>query len=272
MKKIKEFLNITFLFLTLFFVFSCQTVNESHDLTGFIPDRFQWESVNENISITSVKNENIPLIYHITRIRLSSDIEYCTYNANTNDRKLIYPSTFSESSGADIVFNTLPFSKENNTLGIHKENGKIISSPLSGYDALGFYKDTDTGSFAAKIIEHQNESEIEKAELVLGGYWIILKNNVKQTFRSHSYDSRTAVGISEDGSVLYLLSVEGEYKWVSCGLGFQDCAEIFMALDCPNAIEFDGGGSTCLYVNGKNRLSYFPSRKGAAFLGISYRP
>ena len=90
------------------------------------------------------------------------------------------------------------------------------------------------------------------------------------TFRKTN-DSRTAVGLSEDGRTMYVLSVEGEDEKSSTGLSYEQCNEIFMALGCFTAMQFDGGGSTNLFLDGKRALSYPEKRFCPCYMGVCER-
>ncbi|MBR5229057.1 MAG: phosphodiester glycosidase family protein [Firmicutes bacterium] len=56
---------------------------------------------------------------------------------------------------------------------------------------------------------------------------------------------RTALGIKEDGSVIYY-TVDGRSSSYSNGLTLSQLAEELLALGCVSAINFDGGGSTVM--------------------------
>lgn len=260
--------NKILLIISILFLFgSCKTLPKNPEAIDFIPESFDFIKQEKNIALCSVSLPDIPLIYHIIKVEITPNTTFCTYNACTNNGKSIFPEEFVKSSGATVVINTMPYDKNKETMGLHLEDGKILSAASSKYCALSF------SGFPINpevmIFENQNDPKLKTSNLAIGGYYVILQNFEKKTFRAHSFDSRTAAGITEDGKTLYILCVEGEQKWKSMGLGFQDCADIFMALGCKDAMEFDGGGSTCLFINGKNILTYKKTRKGSAFLGLN---
>ena len=59
--------------------------------------------------------------------------------------------------------------------------------------------------------------------------------------------NRTAVGIREDGTVL-LLVADGRSKQAE-GLSLTELQQIFRWLECRDALNLDGGGSTTMYLN-----------------------
>ncbi len=84
---------------------------------------------------------------------------------------------------------------------------------------------------------------------------------------------RTAVGISDDRSTLYVVVVEGRLKNFA-GYNLQDLSLLFKKLNVKNAINMDGGGSTTLVINGR-RVNQLPDeqpqeRVVANHLGFSF--
>jgi exopolysaccharide biosynthesis protein len=61
--------------------------------------------------------------------------------------------------------------------------------------------------------------------------------------------SRTGIGITKD-HLLLLITVDGNAK-ESAGVTIAEFAQIFRALKCVSALNFDGGGSTTMWVNGE---------------------
>lgn len=89
------------------------------------------------------------------------------------------------------------------------------------------------------------------------GYRYFLTNYEMITydvFTDTSSDSqradRSAVGITEDGKVIFF-ACEGRTPSVSCGANLDEVARILKGLGCREALNFDGGGSTKLYIAGE---------------------
>ena len=61
---------------------------------------------------------------------------------------------------------------------------------------------------------------------------------------------RTAVGFSRDSSTLYLLTVDGR-STLSAGMTIVQLAAMLQRLGAWHAMNFDGGGSTTMVVNGQ---------------------
>lgn len=61
-------------------------------------------------------------------------------------------------------------------------------------------------------------------------------------------EPRTAIGYHADGTKVVLLVVDGRQPGVSVGVTSKDLAAILLNLGCTEALNFDGGGSSTLYV------------------------
>ena len=69
---------------------------------------------------------------------------------------------------------------------------------------------------------------------------------------------RTAMGYTSDNKLIILMA-EGRNPGVAAGLSLQQEAEILLNLGCVEALNLDGGGSSCLLLNGKETIK--PSDK-----------
>ena len=70
---------------------------------------------------------------------------------------------------------------------------------------------------------------------------------------------RSAIGYTRDGRII-VLAVQGRTPGVAAGVTLAQEAKILLDLGCYEAINLDGGGSSCLLVNGKETIQ--PSDKG----------
>ncbi|WP_407426915.1 phosphodiester glycosidase family protein [Treponema sp.] len=289
----RGFLILIYCFLLPFFLVSCASNRFSSSNTPFTSD-INWQNLN-NISYAQYffyENKDFPLRCHCLKINLQD--ESLQFNIFPDSEKVFLDSNgsktayfkglsakeFSKKHPSKIFINTAPFSgKEGSSSfiakltdtrkisGIHTVNKKELSAPLKKYSALCIKK-SEKG-YSAKIFKNQTVSEYSGYDFCLGGFYTILTDSKKETFSYQTRDSRTAVGLSGDGKTLYILIAEGERKSQSTGLSYPECADIMLALGAKNAMEMDGGGSTTLYINGKNMLSYSSSRKIAVFFGFN---
>ena len=69
---------------------------------------------------------------------------------------------------------------------------------------------------------------------------------------------RTAMGYTADGKLIILV-IEGRFPGVAEGATLEQEAKILLDLGCYEALNLDGGGSSCMLVNGKETIK--PSDK-----------
>jgi hypothetical protein len=69
---------------------------------------------------------------------------------------------------------------------------------------------------------------------------------------------RTAVGVSEDGSALFLAVVDGR-STASVGATLNELATLLHELGAYRALNLDGGGSTTMYIEGEGGVVNAPS-------------
>lgn len=64
---------------------------------------------------------------------------------------------------------------------------------------------------------------------------------------------RTAMGYTKDGDLI-ILAIQGRFKGIAVGATLQETGSILLALGCVEALNLDGGGSSCLLINGKETI------------------
>jgi exopolysaccharide biosynthesis protein len=64
---------------------------------------------------------------------------------------------------------------------------------------------------------------------------------------------RTAMGYTKDGALIIMV-IQGRMKGVAVGATLTETALLFKELGCEAAINLDGGGSSCMLVNGKETI------------------
>jgi exopolysaccharide biosynthesis protein len=91
---------------------------------------------------------------------------------------------------------------------------------------------------------------------------IHISNNEELRFAGKAINDRhprTAIGYTRDHKVI-LLMIQGRYPNLAEGATLLHEAQIFKDLGCWEAMNLDGGGSSCLLINGKETIT--PSEKG----------
>ena len=242
----------------------------------YIPKNFDWKEVCHGVERFEFSSQSIPLRYHAFKIDLTAGFHLKAFPDSTDFSTLdsygylpVKTKNFAKKNKCVIAFNASPFIKKDKKLvyiaGIHKKDGIIFSKPNNKYAALAFTKD-----LKCTVIPVQTEENCKEYEHVFGGFYPVLIDGEEQKFKTETFDSRCGAGVSKDGKTLYILIVEGERTDNSTGLSYAQCAKIFKAMGCYAALEFDGGGSTQLCLNGKSVLSYSQIRPQANSIGFSF--
>lgn len=252
--------------------YTIQRENELFNESLYIPDVFEWKNVREGFERFDFENKKFPVTYHAVKIDLTkADLEITCFPEESSKTGKIFKGTttkkFARQKNCTVAVNASPFAGKDGQwnltaklgswrqiVGIHIANGIKISEPVFDYAAITFTK-TDS-QWQAKIINNQNEKDLENCDFAFGGFYTVLENGNFVDFQTVRHDSRTGFGLSEDGKTLFILCVEGEIFSKSEGLSYPQCARIFKAMGCSDALEMDGGGSTQLCINGKSVLSY----------------
>lgn len=88
---------------------------------------------------------------------------------------------------------------------------------------------------------------VENAVTAFGGGTMLLKNGEKTpiTHKVNGYNPRSAIGTNADGTVVYILTVDGR-QTASKGVSLDSLADICKDVGMVNALNLDGGGSTML--------------------------
>lgn len=125
-----------------------------------------------------------------------------------------------------------------------------------------------SSSFKQLIQLRQVKSTTWKMKTAIGGGPVLVQNsqvaianNQEMKFAGKAIDDkhpRTAMGYTAEGK-LVILAIEGRRPGIAEGATLKETAQLLIELGCVEGLNLDGGGSTCLLVNGKHTVS--PSDK-----------
>jgi exopolysaccharide biosynthesis protein len=114
-------------------------------------------------------------------------------------------------------------------------------------------------------LEHPKLNNLKKwnANWAVGGgpvlirdYKIDISNEQERKFTGKGIldrHPRTAMGYTSDGQLI-ILAIQGRFKGIAVGATLQETAQILLDLGCVEGINLDGGGSSCLLINGKETI------------------
>ena len=247
------------LLICLLFI-SCAGVPRQQELdtASYVPEAFDWEEVCPGVARFDFENAEVPLVYHAVKIDLSyvdagaGQKETLELTCSRGERT----SEFAARENCVAAVNATPFDKTGELVGLCREAGREISAPVERYAALALKYGEDGAGLDGRIFATQVDDEIKDFDYAFGGFFVVLEEGEVNTEFVRRYTSRTGAGLSADGKTLYLLVVEGEQPRKSIGLSYPQCGEIFLAMGCRNALEFDGGGSSDLCINGQSVMNY----------------
>jgi hypothetical protein len=83
-----------------------------------------------------------------------------------------------------------------------------------------------------------------------------ISNNEEKKFAGKAIADkhpRTAIGYTRDGTMI-ILAIQGRMKGLAEGATLPQMAKIMVELGCVEAMNLDGGGSSCMLINGKETI------------------
>ncbi len=256
-----------------------------YPLTSYVPEFFEWKEVCPGVSRFDFESNapNFPLIYHAVKIELTGQGTGGTNSVNTGmqgasvstgftlvSSQWEHTSAFAARESCLIAMNATPFDITK-LAGLYKLGGELLSEPVARYAALGLRCGGGGEVLEAQVFESQMDGELSGWEAAFGGFFVVLEKGVVRTEYIRRTDSRSGAGISADGKTLYLLVVEGEHPRQSRGLSYPQCGEIFLAMGCSDALEFDGGGSSDLCIKGRSVMTYRVHRRQGNSIGFKVK-
>ena len=257
----------------LWYFSGCTTVSTTRTDMPYQPvsqTEIRWRPLSPGIEAADINDPQFPLIVHIVKIDLLNpavsvitsepalfkNTQGCIRGETTWNFALRH-NTIAAFNAAPFKTGSLLFSVYRTIVGIHVTDFHRMSIPNERYGALLFYADK-----TARIIDSQTE-DVLSADVrhAVGGFWTILRNGTVMPQKLHRRDSRTAVGLTDNGNTLFVVVVEGENKRRSQGLSFEESARLLRELGADDALQLDGGSSSSLVLqeNGTQHI-VTPSR------------
>jgi hypothetical protein len=94
-------------------------------------------------------------------------------------------------------------------------------------------------------VRYAPRSDVGEIAAAVGGSHVLVRDGVPQSFTDAAVHPRTAVGISEDGSEVFLVVVDGRQAHAR-GMSLTELGEFMHGLGAHEALNVDGGGSSTL--------------------------
>ena len=161
-------------------------------------------------------------------------------------------SEFLESSGTQVAINANFFSpccaskhEPKDLIGLAISDGTVVSPFMSNESASALLIMADHNATLTTIEE--TPSGIDDA--VTGSDMLVRDGNNIAPVATTGFagpNPRTAVGLSEDKNILYLVVIDGRQPGYSIGATLQETANLLIALGAFDALNLDGGGSATM--------------------------
>ncbi|MDR0692040.1 MAG: phosphodiester glycosidase family protein [Prevotellaceae bacterium] len=85
-------------------------------------------------------------------------------------------------------------------------------------------------------------------EAVGGRVWLVQDGAIVKQTSDVVVEPRTCIGVSEDGTRVYIMAIDGRNFWYSNGMAYGEMGQCLKALGAENGINLDGGGSTTFFI------------------------
>lgn len=135
----------------------------------------------------------------------------------------------------------------------------IIDRVLTNYDLTDCIDEGLIEIYPVSNPPRTSAEQWQTMEHVVGGTPVLISHGKiiedytpEQTLESFLINRhpRTAVGIRENGQWVFVV-VDGRFHGFLGGMTMKALAELMLSLDCIEALNLDGGGSTTLVIDGK---------------------
>lgn len=111
----------------------------------------------------------------------------------------------------------------------------------------------------------------DQIQEAVGGRVTLIADGILQSQTSDVLEPRTAIGVSQDGTKVYMLVVDGRRFHYSNGMSYEELGQCLKALGAYDAINLDGGGSSTYFQRAtadfsldRFQLRNWPSDNGGA--------
>lgn len=227
---------------------------ETYQTIGFLPDGSAFIEPLSIKTTLSFSDKEVD-IAHINK-----------YNQESTDIINLYTPDFAEHNHNDFMSLNIILGDVNGTLMIGEELTAIVEEKFIYQGSLKIPEDKliltinevaqpelfeaismlEIGDMVKISSQAKENSNWENVDSALGsvGETLIKDGEIQEEFSSGTAP-RTAVGITKDGEVIFYV-IDGRQKPYSYGVKVETLAKRMQELECVDAINLDGGGSTII--------------------------
>ena len=124
------------------------------------------------------------------------------------------------------------------------------------------------GDYSGKHLRSVSQLRRWKQKTAIGGGPVLIQNGKMQITNEEELKftgkaindkhPRTCIGYTSDG-YLIVMAIQGRFPGIADGATLEQEAKLLIDLGCVEALNLDGGGSSCMLINGKETIT--PSDK-----------
>lgn len=192
---------------------------------------------------------------------MKSFLDEYNFNIAWSETALMKTSKFAENANAIIALNGGFFDVEKGgSVAYLESKGKVISRNRNSKEKWAKTDSLLNGAIvldmsgrlkieAAKSEKFYEQSNLENAVLVSGPVLLIDGEKIKLENSSfvHKRHPRSCLCLTPDSSIVFI-AIDGRNE-NAVGMSLEETQQLLLFLDCKDAINLDGGGSTTLWVN-----------------------
>lgn len=231
---------------------------------GIITSGMYYKNATTNAMATFVLSDtNIPYYEYITaqEINLVNEddekVKVGDINTTSSDylNPIVYTTAFRKTSigKTDAIQDILEIVVEDNEVLEIRRGMESVAIPEDGYvvTTAGSIADTLESMFKKGdeiLLDAKITPDMSDKKVAVSGGAILVSNGTVLTSFTHNlegYQPRTAVGSNKEGTMMYLVTVDGRQA-ISNGVTQTELAYLMNEIGAYNALNLDGGGSTMM--------------------------
>jgi len=231
---------------------------------GMITSSMYYKNKEANLMGTFVLSDtNIPYYEYIKaqEITLVNEdderVKVGDINTTSSDyiNPIVYTTAFRKNSigKTDALPNILEIVVEDNEVIEIRRGMEAVAIPEDGYvvTVAGSVADTLENMFEEGdeiLLDAKITPDMSDKKVAVSGGAILVSNGTVLTSFTHNlegYQPRTAVGSNREGTIMYLVTVDGRQS-ISNGVTQTELAYLMNEIGAYNALNLDGGGSTMM--------------------------
>ncbi len=201
------------------------------------------------VSHTGLAKKLFTFEVDLTKPNLTIEVSTPNNSPQFGMQQMTKQATFEDAEGHKVWagINADFFNTSNGTpQGIVYKEGLAIKTSVT--DAVNtFFAILKNGK---AFVGDQEDYETVKSSIqeAVGGRVTLVSNGILVTQTSPTLEPRTAIGVSQDGTKVYILVVDGRRFHYSNGMSYEELGQCLKAMGSYDAINLDGGGSSTFFI------------------------